>query len=114
MLTEDEAKTKWCPFARVIADGTGNFYASGNRVKNHANWPVETKLNPETARCIGSACMAWRSVPAVDTRERALYSRRTGERTTAAFGDDADWRLVNPNEPEPLPAGYCGLAGRPE
>lgn len=38
LLTEDEAKTKWCPMVR----------------DNGSN------LNGESSRCIGSACMAWR------------------------------------------------------
>ena len=53
-MTEDEAKTKWCPEARLaapvdsIATGT-----SGNRYgQEFKDWSM----------CIGSACMAWRWV----------------------------------------------------
>lgn len=43
-LTEDEAKTKWCPFVRLSEMG-GTF----NRISPAAN-----------LKCIASACMAWR------------------------------------------------------
>jgi hypothetical protein len=45
-MTEEEAKTKWCPqtlCARLI-------------VSDHVEQPVEMG----GARCIGSKCMAWR------------------------------------------------------
>lgn len=48
-MTEDEAKTKWCPFVRfadATTEGTFNRYADGC-------WPVNVN-------CIGSACMVWR------------------------------------------------------
>lgn len=65
-MTEDEAKTKWCPFARVVDSARGT--------------------DGEGARCIGSACMAWRWL--------------TSPEVVAAYpGSVAD--------------GYCGLAGRP-
>lgn len=48
-LTEEEAKTKWCPFASVTArdaNGCGTYW------------------NGEPAfMCIASACMAWRPIP---------------------------------------------------
>lgn len=43
-MTEAEAKTKWCPFARLSEMG-GTY----NRCGPSAN-----------LECIGSACMAWR------------------------------------------------------
>lgn len=43
-MTEDEAKTKWCPHARVW-NGEGTAY---NRDFNHGE------------SCFGSACMMWR------------------------------------------------------
>jgi hypothetical protein len=55
-MTEEEAKTKWCPFARNLvtldnAEGNPFFVASANRFS-------EVKMSP----CIASSCMAWRSV----------------------------------------------------
>lgn len=48
-MTEEEAKTKWCPFARV--DST-----AANRPNPGPNCDVTAGWPP----CIGSACMAWR------------------------------------------------------
>jgi hypothetical protein len=66
-MTEDEAKTKWCPFARaqsmnvaVSRDGFGAAY--------------------DTCLCIGSACMAWRwkMEPLVDGFSPRIESKTDG------------------------------------
>jgi hypothetical protein len=52
-MTEDEAKTKWCPFARpgqCLPEHCGEI--RGNR-----NMDGTTD---DGALCIGSGCMAWR------------------------------------------------------
>lgn len=53
IITEQEAKTKWCPESRARAE--------------HSNGDAPTTVNRhhgETifsrTRCLGSACMAWR------------------------------------------------------
>lgn len=43
-MTEDEAKTKWCPFARVMVTADSDGADGGLR------GPI----------AVGSACMAWR------------------------------------------------------
>ena len=53
-MKENEAKMKWCPFARVpVYDSKGSVkgVASTNR--------VEGKPGPGTT-CLGRGCMAWR------------------------------------------------------
>lgn len=50
-VTEEKAKTKWCPFARVRDAG-----ASGVTSVNFTNG--------KTIKCLASDCMAWRE----DTR----------------------------------------------
>mgnify|MGYP000181417732 CR=1 FL=1 len=47
-MTEDEAKTKWCPHVRVE---TGHIEGPAVN-RSDSDWPM--------GRCIGSACMAWR------------------------------------------------------
>ncbi len=47
ILTEEEAKTKWCPMARVSVDELPEC----NRGDNDEN--------PWYSRCIASACMMW-------------------------------------------------------
>jgi hypothetical protein len=80
-MTEDEAKTKWCPMVR-----TG--LVAGMAVNHHigtVNGPHAGDVHDET-RCIGSGCMMWRFV--------AVSSQ------TIVRGAD---KIRN--------KGYCGLAG---
>jgi hypothetical protein len=49
-LTEEDAKTKWCPEGRLIASFDNGGAATFNRTQGRSDWP----------RCIGSACMFWR------------------------------------------------------
>lgn len=85
MHTEEEAALKWCPFARTVYVGdSGNQQQPCNRFAS----TMGVQANPEDARCIGSACMAWQ------------------------------WSDVGHHNPltnvwERLPKGYCGLAVRP-
>ena len=46
-MTEDEAKTKWCPMVREFSQGEGpaNSHVGGR--------------NPSYARCIASDCALW-------------------------------------------------------
>ena len=70
-MTEEEAKTKWCPFIRFSPCEDSQFTLTnrgvGLGVRERGDiWAYET-------RCLGSACMAWcwdvemsRSDPEVD------------------------------------------------
>ena len=53
MISEEVAKTKWCPLAVVIVRDMYSG-AAGNR-SNDKNTGLLTG-----ARCLGSRCMAWR------------------------------------------------------
>ena len=116
-MTEDEAKTKWCPLARVIPvriskNGTSIYepgYNSFNRFE---------KSVPMTASCIGSACMAWRALPRGRGKE---LERRPASAEDKNPGPDwyhvpvpgqlyGDWVLYGLGEPR----GYCGAFGRGE
>jgi hypothetical protein len=54
MMTEEEAKTKWCPAVRVYRRTSHDNvdYSETNRGEDTAT--------PTAHNCIGSACMAWR------------------------------------------------------
>lgn len=98
ILTEEEAKTKWCPESRMLVDATG--YGAGNRFtgQQHPHFVAQT-------RCIGSACMAWRwGGVAKQSGEIA----RSANAVEAAKGDP---RRVKEFE-GCKPAGYCGNSGR--
>lgn len=72
-MTEQEAKGKWCP------------YANSSAVPAERLPPGSNDVTQAHARCIGSACMAWRWSY---TPEEAAGNRNG-------------------------PQGFCGLAGVP-
>jgi hypothetical protein len=86
MLTEEQARTKWCPHVRYVVNFSGS---TANRWKQSAPLEQPDALNPIPCRCIASECMQWRFVP----RPERIYA----DETTSL-----------------PPHGYCGLAGRPE
>jgi len=69
-MTEEEAKTKWCPFAKVVMlpEGTAAV-PMGRKVTRDQDNAVRTIGD----HCIGSACMAWRwkdpTTPHLDDRD---------------------------------------------
>lgn len=61
-MTEAEAQTRWCPFARVV------HFADGHPGPGIQNFPSYNRLThrsqpgamlPNTANCVASTCMAW-------------------------------------------------------
>lgn len=50
-MTEEQAKTKWCPMVRDIGE---LHYPAGNAAIPYRN--------PDWARCIGPECALWRRV----------------------------------------------------
>ena len=63
-MTEEEAKTKWCPHVRSIDTQIGP--DDGGPCNSHMEGEdLKDGRNPIYARCIGSACMAWRFVDEV-------------------------------------------------
>lgn len=52
-MTEDEAKTKWCPQSRYV-------YGFGDHPQNRWKQEGGEALNPLACRCIASECMMWR------------------------------------------------------
>lgn len=51
-MTEDKARTKWCPFVRAY-NGVTDEGVAANR------W-AQGKDRPASTACIASECMAWR------------------------------------------------------
>lgn len=81
-MTEDEAKTKWCPMSRITLKGSCN--TSWNIVAGEGGFVREGK-------CIASGCMMWRWLT---TPEKASIN------ATMADGYPK------------IASGYCGLGGR--
>lgn len=84
-MTEEEAKSKWCPFSasRVVS-----------RLKNdgeaYTAWIVSQESGDHGVLCIGSDCMAWRETEAPSDPLRH---------------NDGSLTYAKPAH------GFCGLAG---
>ena len=85
-MTEDEAKQKWCPFARVSSLVDGETHPAANR--------LQTLDHEVVSYCIASDCMAWRWVG----------SHHDGTPPTISTDENENRKLIK---------GYCGLAGKP-
>jgi len=86
-MTEEEAKSKWCPMVRVSI-GEGMIVVNGPHKIIKDDMGIARKVNTE---CLGSACMMfrWDVTPSQAAQRNALGN-------ADAFAD-----------------GYCGLAGKP-
>jgi hypothetical protein len=75
-LTEEEAKTKWCPMARMVTRADNR--PAGNRNLDY---------HPETL-CIASSCMCWRwdHSLTVNNPTRTPGSGQTISKTTGYCG----------------------------
>jgi hypothetical protein len=94
MNTEEQAKAKWCPFARVKPWQEGEQPAPSHNREGGGPYDsqgMETPVINGSSRCIASECMAWR------------VERWRLERGDAESDGAGNW----------LPVGYCGLAGQP-
>ena len=96
LLTEEEAKTKWCPMVRARHERTelrGDNYV---RIETHALNRIDDDVPWAATCCIASYCMMWRG---------ALQRKSDGLIITHKTRVDArDYESV----------GCCGLAGKPE
>ena len=122
MITEAEAKTKWCPFSRYKFAGTSDNPAHNREGGPDGHW---NKYVTEGTRCLGSACMAWR---AGEPSEELSAKQRASDETSAPRPDGDGWQPVRyefwsspQNRPSShinhwkreVPNGFCGLAGSP-
>lgn len=86
-MTEDEAKTRWCPFVRLAAPADSQFAGTlGNRIGDDHGGNL---------CCIASKCMAWRPYESAAFRDKAAAEFR-----------HRGYRLVTDE-------GFCGLARNP-
>lgn len=119
-MDEATAKTKWCPFARVGHEIRAED-APFNRLYDDSEDPDATL--PTTTRCIGSACMSWRWLPAERTEALSAAVKAHIERNPILRGMDAEAativignaRLAREQGRSTLDfarvEGFCGLAG---
>ncbi len=93
ILTEDEAKTKWCPEVRtgLNAGMAVNYHIGQSRNDRHAG-----DVHEETS-CVASGCMMWRW------------------RGWRGANDTDPFIVSDPKDCSGAPQhyGFCGKAGRP-
>ena len=100
-MTEDEAKTKWCPHVRDATEDLGTYNRWYKWVKEMAVGGMQNKITnvlDDGCTCIGSECMAWRW----DLKGAVM------EPDHSRGQDDVLFRFENDGR-----HGFCGLAGRP-
>jgi hypothetical protein len=68
VCTEEEAKKKWCPMARVsmIPNGASIALAS-NRDISLLVPPNSFDPNTDVTKCLASGCMMWREISTLQT-----------------------------------------------
>lgn len=102
ILTEAEARKKWCPFAKaaILNFGPREIEFQANRFISTRNAAGERDLHATHTPCIASDCMAWRKCgPAWSEIEAKIHAGHKGS--------------VDEIRAEFPPSGYCGLAGEP-
>lgn len=121
-ITEEKAKTKWCPHVRISNGPDGVWNKLSFDIMNN---PDITKR--ETYNCIGSACMMWRDLGQQREKMRNYHDDRTVNGSSHNYPDgwqyshtdiDQDNRpfdLLHRIAADDAPnLGYCGLAGEPK
>lgn len=118
LLTEEEAKQRWCPFSRIILTDMNGIFRRGAAYPYNRGSAASL---PAGSQCIASDCMAWRQ-SADDWEHLHVPSLQHSWGPSPGPG----WVLANtapvndPNGPGQYWAkrrqdrGFCGLAGRHE
>lgn len=114
-MTEDEAKTKWCPFVRVALMRTGEdgeehpVSPAYNRMHfDSGHVPASDGSERETL-CLGSQCMAWRWGEGAQRWEDFPPGVM---RVLPGYTGPSSGQMVD--IPQGKREGYCGLAGAPQ
>lgn len=105
-MTEEEAKTKWCPMARESGAESSVFWNKPLAWLNRYLGMSEDDARDKAHLCIGSACMAWRWTAFSQYSVYPYASRALAEEHIEG---------IKEFDPPELPqiGGYCGLAGKP-
>lgn len=99
-MTEDKAKTKWCPFARTLVTLDRSDTATPVAIGSANRFDGD-----KMTLCVGSGCMAW--------RWNAQVPKKPGEKM-GDFRDPKNPRLwVTQVDAPEFRTGHCGLAGMP-
>lgn len=107
-MTPEEAKEKWCPFARVISvtkEGDARFVESEVSYNKIGILGTNTVEIDPACRCIADRCMAWRDTSAIIRRARAPEDGVVWILTQDPVSQDGLYTWKHPR-------GYCGLAGK--
>lgn len=99
ILTEKEARTKWCPHVRVVEGDDDRLHGPFNRY--HSGLGYST-VDGKEARCLASDCMAWRWA----YKEVDRHSYRHD------FGKMLEPVVVRADKDTAF-CGFCGLSGVP-
>jgi hypothetical protein len=93
LVTEEQAREKWCPFVRFDDEGCNRHYVQAHHIpETDEQVARHSDNNPVYARCVASSCMAWRwSDQRKEVIEAGGYDQQTPE------------KLVR--------MGWCGLTG---
>lgn len=108
MYTEEEAKTKWCPFARTVERWPDSgISVARNRVAHIiGDGELDKVIRPFGCECIASECMAWRW----NEEWKVQPERPNGPGwelwETSQTQNNAKWVKRH--------VGFCGLAGVPQ
>ena len=111
MMTENEAKTKACPFAPALAF---NFMSPTDYRGSVTDGPG-ISVPHRKLECLASACMMWRFVPQLgETIVEAIKRHRNDNSSSLleakTYVEAHPEYIRRPRSDQ----GYCGLAGKPE
>ncbi len=125
MMTELEAKQRWCPMVRVSMIPNPNAKGVSIAANRDISFFVPpNSFDPKTdiTRCIASTCMVWRWDAEPYERSRtAVHVSVVGHWEGMGYKKGApapdkgdDWFWMEPTPPNHIAGtGYCGLGGKP-
>ena len=101
-MTEDQAKTKWCPMFRWTA-------SAGEWNSNREGGP-----SGKTPCCIASGCMMWRDLQGMDACTEDGPGIEWIKQHRAKYGSSLKEAVEAKRSGKPVSGGgYCGLVGKP-